>query len=111
MADASKKSTGAKVPPNVGKIEHDVPPTTERTDYPWPQMKLGDSIVQPAKASSSARSFVKQHRPGWRVREEQLPEFAGYIRIWFLPDGPVAVGEGGEMDAEYETPEEAAQPQ
>ena len=87
MAESKKK--GAAVPPDLGKVADDIPLPTERTDYPWPRMEPGQSTVQPAKASSSARSFVEKYRPGWKVREEALKDFPGYIRIWFYEDPDV----------------------
>lgn len=96
MTESKKKA----VPPGLGEVAHDVPLPTERTSYPWPTMKPGDSTVQEAKESSSARSFVKQYRPGWKVKEEALEGFEGYIRIWFYEDEEAATDGETPVDAQ-----------
>ena len=72
------------------KIEKGVPipPATRggALAYPWPSMEDGDSIVVPeqraSSARTSARNWVKRHRPGWASTARTLDD--GSVRVWLF---------------------------
>lgn len=61
----------------------EVPPIRHKSKYPWEELGSGDSVVVPESAESSARGWLKLHRPEWICvrRSHETPE--GMIRLWF----------------------------
>jgi len=80
-------------------IEYGVPIPRVRSEHGWEKFKHGGSKVVPKGASSSARKFVKDSRPGWKVTERAIPGDDKNIRIWFTDETAVAAGEVGGEEA------------
>lgn len=70
-----------------------VPPIRQKSKYPWERVGSGQTVLVPESAESSARSWLKLHRPEWICvrRSHDTPE--GKIRLWFYsPEDAMAAG-------------------
>ena len=97
----------------MGEIEKGIPIPRVRSEHNWEDMEHGDSQVVPRGASSSARKFVKDQRPGWKVTERSLPDDEENIRLWFTnPVEAARIASAGEEggEEENEVVEPAAKP-
>lgn len=95
--------------PDADGIEYGIPIPRVRSEYAWESFRHMGTKIVPKGASSSARKFVKDSRPGWKVVERSIAGDEKNIRIWFTDTAETArEQEMGQTGGEDENPVEEA---